>query len=128
VLLSSITIVFYLVRIGPDRLPQQLVRFALTLGLAYALIRGRQWARWLTSALLLLAVVALAPGVLTSAAFDGGRIGRTLVLLTMAALYTAVAGVLIWSPGVAEFFRSEGRTNRPDANRAASASPVSADG
>ncbi len=46
------TITAYVVYISPVKLPQQVVRFALTIGLMYWLWRGSPAARWVTIVLL----------------------------------------------------------------------------
>ncbi len=50
--ISAVTITAYVVYIGPGKLPQQVVRFALTIGLMYWLWRGSTAARWVTIVLL----------------------------------------------------------------------------
>lgn len=57
VLASVFVIASYWVTRGADRLPAQVVRFFLTLALAYQVWMGERWARWLTVALLSVACV-----------------------------------------------------------------------
>lgn len=100
---SIATVAFHLVRLGPAKLPQQVVRLLLTAGLAYALLQGRAWARWVT-----IVLCALAFG---GASVPLGRVGfRTLpvlpslVLLGLALAYGIVARGLIYSRSVRAFF------------------------
>jgi hypothetical protein len=99
------TFAFYMIRIGGSRLPQQIVRLALTIGLAVGLLRGWGWARWLTIALCALAfalvIVALGrEGFRTMAPFP------SLVLLGIALGYGVVARGLLYSASVRAFFAS----------------------
>lgn len=52
IMASAHVIVSYALSRGTERLPKQLLRFALTLWLAFMVWRGQRWARVLTIALL----------------------------------------------------------------------------
>lgn len=54
---SLVVIVSFNVVSGTQRLPSQIVRFALTLGIAVCLYRGISWARYLLAALFAAAAV-----------------------------------------------------------------------
>jgi hypothetical protein len=103
VAVSLATIAFYLVRLGPAKLPQQVVRFLLTAGLAYALLQGRTWARWLT---VVLCAVGFAGVIvpLGRIAFRTLPILPSLVLLGLALGYGIVARGLLYSASVRAFF------------------------
>lgn len=103
-MLSLSSILLYLFRIGTDRLPQQALRFALALGLAYALIRGQPWARWVTVLLCLGALYTVGVGVQHPQATWGSR----LFMVGFGLVYVWVARLMLWSPNVAAFFKAPG--------------------
>lgn len=96
-LLTSLTVMtYYIVEIGTDRLPNQIVRFLVTCVLCREIYRRKSWARWLTLLLCCAAVyVAIGPiaeyGVMNIAG------------LTMAS-YVAIIVLLLFGPGVGEYF------------------------
>jgi len=47
-IVSAATIIAYWVRIGDDKLIQQIIRFCLTLMLMFLLVHRVRWARWIT--------------------------------------------------------------------------------
>jgi hypothetical protein len=97
---SIITIVSFNLVQGTGRLPQQLVRFGLTLALCYFLIRGQSWARWVSAALFLIAGLGSLVGSV-------GMLGQSLgafVFLALALAYLYCAGVLLASSVVRAFF------------------------
>jgi hypothetical protein len=96
----------YVVRIGTDRLPQRVVRFLLLLGLAYALLRRHQWARWVTVILLLLGAWALTGPLLASGAFSGDQLWGSLALLALFVGYGVIVRGLLFSTSVRAFFAS----------------------
>ena len=96
----------YVVRIGTDRLPQQIVRFLLVLGLGYALLRRQQWARWLTVVLLLLGAWMLTGPLLASGSFSGERLPGSLVLLALFVGYGLIIRGFLFSNSVRAFFAS----------------------
>lgn len=107
--LSVGVIVFYLANRGTDRLPAQLVRLALTGVLCFFLYRGSEIARWLSVVLFTLGGALAAPGLLQES------VPGMIVTGVMAAVYLAVAGVLLWSRRVHAFMdhqrRSAGETH-----------------
>ena len=54
---SVLSILSFLASFGTSALVPQIVRFTLTLAICYYLVRGRQWARWLTVVLCAVAIV-----------------------------------------------------------------------
>jgi hypothetical protein len=118
VLLSVAATALYLVRVGPDKLPQQGGRLLLTVGLGYALTRGKAWARWLTVLLVFLGLFTVAPAFAGADAFRPPRLGGTLVLLAMFVAYGVVGRLMLWSASVRTFFRA----SRP--SRAEPAAPA----
>jgi hypothetical protein len=106
VVVSAVSIAVYLVRLGPGKLPQQLVRFALTLGLAYALTRGRAWARWTTLVLLLLGMFVVVPVFRDPEAFRMPKLPATLFTLALFVTYGIIGRGLLYSASVRAFFRA----------------------
>lgn len=94
----------FVARVGTERLPQQIVRLVLLLGLGYALMRRRRWARWVTFALMLAALWVIAPHVLSAGAFARDRLAATLPLLVLWVVYGLVARGLIYSESVRAYF------------------------
>ena len=106
VAVSAVSIVVYLVRLGPAKLPQQLVRFALTAGLAYALSQGRVWARWTMLALLLLGMFVAVPVFRDPEAFRMPKLPATLFTLALFVVYGIIGRGLLYSTSVRAFFRA----------------------
>ncbi len=106
VAVSAVSIVIYLVRLGPGKLPQQLVRLALTVGLAYALAQGRAWARWTTLALLLLGMFVVVPAFRDPDAFRMPKLPGTLGVLALFVTYGIIGRGLLYSASVRAFFRA----------------------
>lgn len=103
VAVSIVGIVFYVSRRGTARLPVQLVRLVLTTGLAYALVRGHAWARWLTAGLMVLTFVALLPPVAREL-FRTVPVLESLGLLAMFIGYGVIGRGLLYSRSVRAFF------------------------
>ncbi len=88
---------------GPAQLPQQLVRFALTVVLCVFLYRGAAWARWVSGVLFALgSVVSLVGGIAYLSTNTA-----SLLLLLLGAVYAACAVVLLFIPTVREYFGVE---------------------
>lgn len=108
VAVAVFTIGFYLLLIGSAKLPGQLVRLSLTIALAYFLIQGRSWARWVTVCLLILAVLMTLPTLFTTIA-SANMLGFTFLAgLTMT--YLLVGGTLLFAPGVSAHFATKSET------------------
>src|SRR6185312_5574737 len=60
---SVISIAFFVLRVGSTRIATQLMRLLLTVALAYCLVQGKTWARWLTVGLLGLAILVSLPSL-----------------------------------------------------------------
>jgi hypothetical protein len=85
---------------GPQSLPQQIVRFFLTVGLCVFLYRGANWARWVAGILYALGGLgSLVGGVATLTTTMAG-----LGLLIMGIVYVASAVILFFVPTVRAFF------------------------
>lgn len=95
-----------MLRIGPDRLPQQIVRFLLLLGLGYALLHRQQWARWVTVILLLLGAWTLTGPLLASSAFSGDQLWGSVALLALFVGYGIIVRGFLFSDSVRAFFAS----------------------
>lgn len=94
---------FYIVRFGTASLPQQIGRLLLTVLLAWGLLRGRTWARWVTIVLAGLAFVfAIVP--IARGAFRTIPPLPSLLLLAFALSYGVVARGLLYSTSVRAFF------------------------
>lgn len=104
---SLLTIALFNLASGTQRLPTQLVRFALTVWLAICLYRGQTWARYLMAVLFALAAVFsvfAVPAMLDNA--------DTLVLaffVAMMAGYAACAVALVAIPSVGRFMEHQRR-------------------
>lgn len=100
---SLVGIAFYISRRGFGRLPVQSVRFVLTLGLAYALVRGQVWARWVTIVFLVSGFALMVPPVARA-------IFRTIPPLESVGItalflgYGVIARGLLYSRSVRAFF------------------------
>jgi hypothetical protein len=100
----------YVARLGTGQLPQQTIRFILVLGLGYALLKRKSWARWVTVVLLLIACWILTKPLLTRGAFAGDRLLRTLPLLALFVGYGIIVRGFIYSQSVWAYFeRSDDR-------------------
>lgn len=99
---------FYIMRFGTASLPQHVGRFILTGSLAWALVRGKTWARWVTVVLaalaFMLAIVPIARG-----AFRTIPLLPSLLLLGIALGYGIVARGLLYSASVRAFFATRRR-------------------
>jgi hypothetical protein len=101
---SVITIVLYNVAAGQGRLSQQLVRLGLTIVLAFFLVSGERWARWVTAVLSGIAsVLAIGGGAL---AFSRGDAGWLLV--QMGVVYGFCTAALSLSDAVSAYFEIKG--------------------
>lgn len=96
----------FIAKFGAERLPQQVVRLLLVVGLGYALLKRRHWARWITVALLVLGCWVLTKPLLAPGAFSGSRLGGSLWLLGLFVAYGLVVRGLIFSSSVQAFFKS----------------------
>ena len=99
--LSVLAIVAFNIARGPERLPQQIVRLLLTVGLCVFLYRGANWARWVAGILFVLAGLgSLLGGVAVLSTSMAG-----LLLIVMGFVYLASAVVLLFVPAVRAYFR-----------------------
>ncbi len=86
---------------GSERLPQQIVRFLLTVGLCVFLYRGANWARWVASVLFVLGGVgSLLGGIAVLSTSMTG-----LLLIGVGLVYVASAVVLLAVPAVRAYFQ-----------------------
>ena len=103
---SVATTILYVVRVGPEKLPQQGTRLVLTAMLGYALLRGHAWARWVLVVLMMIALFAVVPFFLSPGAFAPDRLRSTLPLLGLYLGYAIIARGLLYSESVRAFFRA----------------------
>ena len=101
--LSALAIITSNVVRGSERLPTQIVRFLLTVGLCVFLHRGANWARWVAGVLFILAGLA---------GLVGGAALVTLsplgfVVIAMGLVYLASAYILLFVPAVREYFTAK---------------------
>jgi hypothetical protein len=94
---------------GPFGVPREVIRLALALWLAYALIRAWEGARWLTVGLCVLVLVQTGMHLYKTQSELGGR----LFLAAVAVFYLSIGCVLLWSPGVEAFFEKRGFVSPP---------------
>jgi hypothetical protein len=103
--LSALTIAFYVFAVGPQKLPVQFVRFALTVGLMVCVYRGFVWARAVTVLLMGLGCVGSAITALTM------EPEQSVILRSIMGIYVLVYGgaaaVLLFSSSVREFLNSQ---------------------
>lgn len=107
ILLTSASIIFlYVSQRGQERLPAQVVRFLLTVGLCWWLYQGSILAKWIMVVLMsaggVLALMALFANSILVVAFSGG----------MAVLYLTFVVVLLTSPNVAAFLAYQRNRDR----------------
>jgi hypothetical protein len=88
--LDLVTIGIFLVQSGGEGAATRVVRLLLTLLLSFWIWRGERWARWILVAYVALALMFIAPFLLTSDAYAPDRRAGTLVLLAFALLYLAI--------------------------------------
>lgn len=98
--ISVLVIVAFTVARGTALLPQQIVRFLLTVGLCVFLYRGANWARWV--AVILFALGGVMSLVGASAPSSTSMSG--LLLLLMGLVYAASALILLLVPTVRAHF------------------------
>jgi len=97
---SVLVIVTFNILLGPENLPQQIVRFLLTVGLCAFLYKGANWARWVASILFGLAgLQGLIGGLVALSTSTAG-----LLLIVMGLVYVASAIVLLFIPAVRAYF------------------------
>ena len=100
--LLNATLLSLLAQPSATKLVQRGIRFLLTCGLAYFLLRGASWARWVAIVVAILAVVTSLVGVAVlpeAVPFYFRALG-----LVMAAFYGAVAGLLLRNSSVISHF------------------------
>jgi hypothetical protein len=110
-IISAITIGTYVVVKGPDRLPSQVVRFVLTVGLMLWLYRGSAVAKWIVIVLFGMA------GLFGLLAFVAGNRLAATVGAKIGALYLALITPLLTSPAVDAFLRSQRAGGPRDSDR-----------
>jgi hypothetical protein len=103
VAVSLVGIGYYIARLGTGKLPQQAVRLLLTAGLAYALVRGKRWARWITVLLTVLTFVVVLPTVARSVFRDIPAL-ESVGLLALLVGYGVIGRGLLYSRSIRAFF------------------------
>ena len=113
--LDLVTLGVFLVQSGGEGAATRIVRLLLTLLLSFWIWRGERWARWILVAYVALALMFIAPFLLTSDAYASDRRAGTLVLLAFALLYLAIGRTFLWSESVHAFQAAQRiRYARPD--------------
>jgi hypothetical protein len=98
--LEVLTIALFNLQLGPARLPQQIIRFLLTIGLCIFLYRGANWARWLAGVLFaLVGPISLVLGLGTLPMTSG-----SLLLIVIGTVYMACAVILLFVPRVRMYY------------------------
>lgn len=100
---SLLSVVTFLASFGASAIVPQVVRFGLTLLICYYLVQGRQWARWLTVVLCVVAVVT----AFSTPPPSGAGGGPTLVRI-LGAVYLVCLVILLVPPAIWTFFASGG--------------------
>ena len=95
---SVLNVAAFNVAVGTERVPQQLIRFVLTVGLCIFLSRRANWARWVAGILFALAGVG---SLIARVASDRGD----FLLVTIGMVYAAAAVTLLFVPAVRAYFR-----------------------
>ena len=98
--MSVLVIVTFNAVQDPQRLPQQIVRFFLTVGLCVFLYRGANWARWVAGILFAMAGLGSLLGGVAALTTSMAGLG----LLVMGLVYVASTVVLLLVPTVRAFF------------------------
>jgi hypothetical protein len=101
--LELVTLGVFLVQSGGEGAATRIVRLLLTLLLSFWIWRGERWARWILVAYVALALMFIAPFLLTADAYAPDRRAGTLVLLAFALLYLAIGRTFLWSESVHAF-------------------------
>jgi hypothetical protein len=104
---SLMTIVLFNVVFGSQRLPAQLVRFALTVGLAICIYNGQSWARYVMAVLFAMAV--LYSLVVFPAILNNANALELACFVVMMVGYAASAVALIAIPSVGRFMEHQRR-------------------
>lgn len=106
---SAWSILLYVAELGPHRLPGQIIRFGLTVWLAYGLLHAWDGARWLAVAS---CVVAIAGAGIALYQMQTGLEARLFVFAS-AMLYLWAGCLLAFSPSVDAFFERRGVVAAP---------------
>jgi hypothetical protein len=106
-------------RHGTSQLAAYAVRMVLLFVLAVGLVRGGPWARWLTVALLLGAIMEAGQALGRLAALRPEPRAATVLALAAFLGYSVIAHRLVYSASVRAFFRAH-RRPRPDPSAPAS--------
>jgi hypothetical protein len=80
-----------------------MVRLALAFGLAVAMVRGANWARWVIA--VLGGVAGLWAGITTWSGFATQPVGASVFLGAFSVYYVGLAAFLAFSPSLAAYFR-----------------------
>jgi peptidoglycan/LPS O-acetylase OafA/YrhL len=103
VVVSFLTIVFYVSANGTQKILTQIVRFGLTLLLGYFLFQGRNAAKWITIVLSALATIMAIPGIMLVTT----SISVGLISLIYFVVYGLTTMFLLFSKDVKEFLDSK---------------------
>lgn len=89
ILIVSLHSIYYHHSISPGvegkKVMQQVIRFALTVGLLYAIYKGKQWAKIVLIVLFALAIIGAAIGIFMS---GGGSFAAKIPLIVMLVVYS----------------------------------------
>jgi hypothetical protein len=101
---SAVTILHYNLILGPRKLPEQLIRFALTIWLCYSIYQGSQAARWIAIVLFAIGGVGLIVLVVRLKEMD---MFDAISAGVQGATYLVFAGSLLGSAKVIAFMNSQ---------------------
>ncbi|MGK2857693.1 MAG: hypothetical protein ACSLFQ_10855 [Thermoanaerobaculia bacterium] len=111
---SILTIMIYVMSLGPERLPTQIVRFLLTVVLCVFLYRGYSVARYLL--IILLGVTLGLMGLALPSVFAAGKPGVTVGILLMGLGYAFIMVTLARSESVKAFLDTQEESRNPSVN------------
>ena len=108
---SVVVAAAYVYRFGLDRahLSRLMIRWSILALLGAFMLQGRAWARWVTVALMVVALYTTFPAFMRPGAWSGGALPGTLAVLAVYIGYFAIARGLIYSKSVRAFFRAHRR-------------------
>lgn len=110
-LLASLVIGSITMALGTTKPLVLVVRLALAFGLAVAMLKGANWARWVIA--VLGGAAGLWAGITTWSGFATQPLGASVFLGAFAAYYLGLAAFLAFSPSLGAYFREPMATMTP---------------
>ena len=104
--IDLLTTANYVARVGTERLFQQGSRLVVLLFLAYFLLQGKAWARWVFTILLLMGFLVVVASVIRLGGFQRVGVAGGALVLAMCAAYGIIAWQLLFAKNVRAFFHA----------------------